>query len=73
MPTCAFVVDGWSPADLAARLAEQGVVVSAGTQCAPSAHDALGVSAAVRVSFGPLHDDDDADRAAAALRSTLRG
>lgn len=73
LPTVAFVVDGRSPGAIGAALAERGVVVSAGLQCAPRAHEALGTDpdGVVRVSFGPDQDVTDADRALATLTAVL--
>ncbi len=73
MPTCSLVVDGRRPVDLATALAERGVVVRGGTQCAPAAHDTLGTGSqgTLRFSFGPGHTLDDAEVAAEALRQVV--
>jgi len=73
MPTLAFT---WRepPAVVAARLRERGVLVSAGIQCAPLAHDTLGTEpdGVVRLSVGPATSDDAIDAACEALAEALR-
>ena len=73
LPTVAFVVGGRSPSAIGAALAERGIVVASGLQCAPRAHEALGTDpeGVVRISFGPDHDEPDATRALDALRVVL--
>jgi selenocysteine lyase/cysteine desulfurase len=69
MPTCSLTVDGWSAAEVGARLRDRGFVVSAGTQCAPRAHATLGTGDAgtVRISAGPATTEDEVLAAGAAL------
>jgi selenocysteine lyase/cysteine desulfurase len=73
LPTVALTVRGRSTAHLARGLAERGVVVGAGLQCAPLAHETLGTlpEGVLRFSFGPMNTEDDVDGAAAALRELL--
>ena len=55
VPTVAITVDKLSTARIATRLRDFGIVTSAGFQCAPEAHSALGTAwdGVVRFSFGP--------------------
>ncbi|MBX2803567.1 MAG: aminotransferase class V-fold PLP-dependent enzyme [Myxococcales bacterium] len=73
MPTCSLTVAGRAPAEVADALAVRGVVVRAGTQCAPRAHATLGTGeeGTVRFSFGPQATQADAVRAAEALQAVL--
>jgi len=75
LPTVTFTVTGRSPREIGAALAERGVVVAPGLQCAPRAHEALGTdpNGVVRISFGPDHDVAHAERALAVLRAVLLG
>jgi selenocysteine lyase/cysteine desulfurase len=72
LPTIAFSVEGRATADVAGQLAREGLVVGAGLQCAPLAHEALGTapSGVVRLSAGPTTGDEDVEAALSAL-STL--
>ena len=72
-PVCSLVVEGRSPVALARALAEQGVTVRGGTQCAPRAHRTLGTGEAgtLRFSFGPQSGLQDAPRAVEALAAVL--
>lgn len=69
LPTVAFTVPDWRPAQVAAHFATCGVLVSGGHQCAPLAHQALGTGpdGAVRVSFGAQSQDEHVDAALDAL------
>ncbi len=73
-PTLAFTTSTHSPAELAQALAERGVLVGSGLQCAPSAHETLGTAphGVLRLSVGPAQGDDDIGTAIAALREVLR-
>ena len=61
MPTVALSVAERHSEEIARELGAQGVIVSAGFQCAPQAHRALGTSASgvVRFSFGPTNQAAD--------------
>ncbi|NNF05167.1 MAG: aminotransferase class V-fold PLP-dependent enzyme [Candidatus Eisenbacteria bacterium] len=73
MPTLALTVLNHSPAELASALSDRGILVAAGLQCAPLAHETLGTapSGVLRMSFGPGNEDGDVDIAAAALGEVL--
>ena len=61
MPTVAMTVSDRSSIEIARQLADVGVIVSGGFQCAPQAHLALGTSrhGVVRFSFGPGNNSED--------------
>jgi len=73
VPTCSLTVDGLSPQALTDGLRALGIVASAGRQCAPLAHGALGTApdGALRISFGPSHAPADARAVLDALLSLL--
>lgn len=73
VPTLALVHEAHAPAALAAELAERGVLASAGLQCAPEAHRALGTDpdGVLRLSVGPTTTDAAIERACEALRAAL--
>lgn len=73
MPVVAMTVSNHSPAEMAAALADRGVIASGGLQCAPLAHETLGTApdGVLRLSFGPGNDDGDEDAAMGALREIL--
>ncbi|TWT57858.1 Cysteine desulfurase CsdA [Thalassoglobus neptunius] len=73
LPTVAFIVDGISPGDLADSLEQRSLIVSAGFQCAPSAHETLGTSeqGVLRLSLGPLTSDAEINFTCEALQSAL--
>ena len=72
LPTVAFVVAGRPAGEVAAALREREVIVSGGHQCAPEAHAVLGSEgAAVRVSFGAHHTEEDLARLLEALGAVL--
>ncbi len=73
MPTVALTVEGFSTAALGKRLRDQGVIASAGFQCAPQAHTALGTTeeGVVRFSFGPTSTAEDATRCAEIFQAVL--
>lgn len=57
-----FYLKGVHPHDLAAVLAERGICVRAGRHCAMPLHEALGIPASVRVSFGVYSGREEAER-----------
>lgn len=61
MPTVAISVEGRSSLQIAQTLADRGLVVAGGFQCAPEAHRALGTDqdGVVRFSFGPTSREDE--------------
>jgi len=72
--TCAvsFNLGDQRPEVIAARLREQeGVVVSAGEQCAPMAHDAIGTRGrgTIRLSSGPFTTSEEIDAVLGHLRA----
>ena len=69
LPTIAFTVEGCSTTELAQDLGGRGLVVGAGLQCAPLAHEALGTapSGVLRLSAGPATSDEDVESALEAL------
>lgn len=73
VPTLALTCVGLPASEIAARLQEQGVLVSGGRQCAPLAHRTLGTAAegVVRISVGPQSPADAGTRFLAALRRVL--
>lgn len=71
MPTLALST-GRPVAELGAALAAEGVVVSAGLQCSPIAHETLGTpDGVVRISVGPMIDEAAIDHACAVLQRVL--
>jgi cysteine desulfurase family protein len=65
-----LTVDGFDPNDVAAILEEHyGVLVRAGLQCAPLAHQAMGtlVGGTLRLSVGPFITEDDARYAVSSM------
>ncbi len=72
LPIVALTSPSVATAELGGRLARAGIVASAGLQCAPLAHAALGTApgGVVRLSVGPQNDDADVERACAALRAS---
>jgi selenocysteine lyase/cysteine desulfurase len=74
VPVASFVVEGWSPAELAAVLDDPfDIAVRAGLHCAPGAHAGLGTgeAGAVRISPGPESAEPDLAAWLAALREIL--
>jgi selenocysteine lyase/cysteine desulfurase len=69
MPTLACSFEGQTPAEVSRALAERGVIVSGGMQCAPAAHATLKTEAhgVVRLSVGPTTSDEDVTRCIEAL------
>ncbi len=57
----AFTVDGVHPHDLTEVVGRQGVALRAGHHCAQPLHDALGVPATTRMSFGIYTTEKDID------------
>lgn len=54
-----FNIDGIAAEDVAEQLDRHGICVRAGLHCAPLAHDTLGSSGAVRVSFGAYNTEKE--------------
>jgi len=67
-----FVVDGVHAHDVGTVLDSHGVAVRAGHHCAQPLLQHLGVSAAVRASFGLYNDNADVERLAAAVAEVAR-
>ena len=67
-----FAHDGIHPHDLADSLGRRHVAVRAGHHCAMPLHQALGVPASVRVSFGAYSTERDVERFARALHQAER-
>ncbi|MBL8749923.1 MAG: aminotransferase class V-fold PLP-dependent enzyme [Planctomycetes bacterium] len=66
--TRSFVIDGLPLERAEAHFAARGIVVRAGSHCAPMALDALGVPrGCLRIGFGPTNRDDDVDAVLAAI------
>lgn len=57
-----FALEGVHPHDVAQSLADEGVAVRAGNHCAMPLHQALGIAASVRASFGVYSEGGDVDR-----------
>jgi len=72
MPSCSLTVADRTVGDVARGMLARGVVVCAGTHCAPRAHRTLGTQGTVRVSFGPGSTELDVDRALGALAEAIR-
>ncbi|WP_180326734.1 aminotransferase class V-fold PLP-dependent enzyme [Raoultibacter phocaeensis] len=62
-----FSLDGVHPHDVAQVLADRGVAVRAGNHCAMPLHQALGIAASVRASFGVYSEEGDVDRLLAGI------
>lgn len=73
VPTVAITSDKMSTTKIATRLKENGIVASAGFQCAPQAHSALGTAldGVVRFSFGPQTQDWEMRSTVECLKSIL--
>lgn len=73
LPTIAFTSEQHSPPEITAALAEQGILVAAGLQCAPLAHQTLGTDphGVVRLSLGPSTTAEEAEACHAALCKVL--
>lgn len=54
-----FTLDGVHPHDIAETLSQRGVAVRAGHHCAMPLHEALGIPASVRTSFGIYSTKED--------------
>ena len=66
--TVSFTLDHIALDDAQRHFRERGVVLRAGTHCAPMALEALGApEGCVRVSFGPHNRDEDVDAVLAAI------
>lgn len=72
MPTLA-ITGARSVAELGRALQAEGVIVSAGLQCSPVAHETLGTAptGVVRLSVGPMVTDEQVAHACAVLRRLL--
>lgn len=72
LPTIAFTSQRQSP-DIAQALARRGIIVAAGLQCAPLAHQTLTTAphGAVRISLGPATTAKEIARCEAALKDLL--
>lgn len=57
-----FTMEGAHPEDLAILLDRKGIFVRHGHHCTMPLHDALGISASVRTSFGVYNSLEDIDR-----------
>lgn len=57
-----FYLEGVHPHDAAAALAERGICVRAGHHCAMPLHEALGIPASIRVSFGVYSGREEVKR-----------
>jgi len=73
MPTIAISIAGCTSTDLAQEFRERGLIISAGFQCAPQAHIALGTttSGVLRFSFGPSSTIEDVGNAVQTLNEVL--
>ena len=73
-PLVAFNVAGTNPFDIADGLDSRGVESRAGCHCATLAHRELGLipTASCRLSFALYTDDEDVERAVAAVRDVTR-
>jgi selenocysteine lyase/cysteine desulfurase len=73
-PLVAFNVAGKSPFEIAGGLEAGGVKSRAGCHCATLAHRDLGLTppASCRLSFALYTDDEEVDRAVAAVRDVTR-
>jgi len=73
MPVVAFTVADTPVASIVAALAERGMIVAGGLQCAPQAHETLGTApeGVVRVSFGPGNAPGEEDALVEALAELL--
>ena len=70
--TVSIQLDGVEIERAEALFKERGVVMRAGQHCAPLALEAIGALAGtLRISFGPLNDDDDLAGVLAAIDSIL--
>jgi len=75
-PTCAFVVDGSTPDEVARRLGEEGVFVWNGDFYATTVCEALGVSdcgGLIRAGIAPYSTDDDVRRLVDGVARIARG
>ncbi len=74
LPTVALTVEGRQPADLAAAFSAVGIIVSAGLQCAPLAHQTLGTdpNGVVRLSIGLSNQEDQIHAVVEMLPSILK-
>lgn len=62
-----FLLDGAHPEDLAQLLDRRGVFVRHGHHCTMPLHNALGIPASVRASFGVYNSTEDVDRLVEAI------
>lgn len=75
LPFVAFTSSARGVGEIEAALYDRGIVVAAGTQCAPLAHETLGTApgGVVRISFGPGNAGGDERVVANAVREILAG
>jgi len=74
-PVISVTLDGMSPEEIGQRLdVDHGVIVRTGLQCAPLAHAGIGTHdlGTARFSIGPLNEENDIDRAVAAMGELAR-
>ncbi|QDU40940.1 Cysteine desulfurase [Maioricimonas rarisocia] len=73
LPTVALTCSRHTPAELARRLADRGVVASGGLQCAPQTHQTLGTApdGVLRLSVGVSTTDEEVALAAETLADVL--
>lgn len=64
-----FTLDGVHPHDVAETLSQRGVAVRAGHHCAMPLHDALGIPASIRASFGVYSTKEDVSRLVQGVQS----
>jgi cysteine desulfurase/selenocysteine lyase len=64
-----FTLDSVHPHDIAETLSQRGVAVRAGRHCAMPLHDALGIPASIRASFGVYSTKEDVSRLVQGVQS----
>ncbi|HEY8108651.1 MAG TPA: SufS family cysteine desulfurase [Patescibacteria group bacterium] len=67
-----FLLDGVHPGDLAVSLDHDGVAIRSEQQCTQPLHQALGLEASARASFGIYTDESDIDRLHRSLLSAKK-
>lgn len=68
-----FTSEHYHPHDIAARLDEKGIAVRAGHHCAMPLHQAWGIPASVRASFGIYNEASEVDLFLEVLRDIVKG
>lgn len=66
-----FTVAGVHPHDLADIVGKEGVCIRAGHHCTQPLHDALGINASARISFGVYNTTHDIDRAVTGIKKAI--